>query len=510
MWINQVPVSLRRIPAAFVMTVVLMAPSFSRADDPAPKLRYGFKPQQEYQYSIKIVGTLPDQEEVTLQGVSTYTVRSADDRQIVLNHSGSLIAVRKSPPPAPGEFPLPPRIMSPFMQSDSVFAVGGEVKIDPSGKPISSTVNSAVPFMLGDLQFFVLDELPEPPKNQWDKKSDVVLTQRSQQNPRFGPHFAPHFGPHPNNTGPRSNATEVLSYRVAGVNGNEIKIEKKFNLTTEEQVNGEPKQSYTGAGDLLFDSAIGVPRSLSMKYTLVQHEGNVTIQVPVSVTYHLLTPEEIAANKAAAEEVRKKNEAVQAEANRIIPLAAGELDGLLKDIKTGDTWAVQKAAKRLSKATVNDRQKEVSAVLTPRLKDRDVFIKHSVANALVVWAADENLADFIKAAGDDDLEVRKSMFQILEKHKTKEAAEAIVQGLIPGLGRGDAAKALVQMGSIAEGAVAKILNDRDGWVRKEACRILEQIGTKESLPALQEYAGKATGFDKSDAEKAIKAIRERG
>jgi len=75
--------------------------------------------------------------------------------------------------------------------------------------------------------------------------------------------------------------------------------------------------------------------------------------------------------------------------------------------------------------------------------------------------------------------------------------------------RGEAAKALKEMGPVAEAAAISCLSDRDGWVRGEACQVLAEIGGEESLKALREYGKRATGFDVQHAGQAIAAIEKR-
>lgn len=65
------------------------------------------------------------------------------------------------------------------------------------------------------------------------------------------------------------------------------------------------------------------------------------------------------------------------------------------------------------------------------------------------------------------------------------------------------------MGPVAEKAVIKQLDHKDKGVKVEACRILKEIGTKESTEALQKLAQDRDKGLKKEAEDALKAISQR-
>jgi HEAT repeat protein len=58
------------------------------------------------------------------------------------------------------------------------------------------------------------------------------------------------------------------------------------------------------------------------------------------------------------------------------------------------------------------------------------------------------------------------------------------------------------MGPPAERAVLGALADASGDVRTEACRVLAEIGTEKSLPALEQLAGDANPLVRQAAAKA--------
>ena len=65
------------------------------------------------------------------------------------------------------------------------------------------------------------------------------------------------------------------------------------------------------------------------------------------------------------------------------------------------------------------------------------------------------------------------------------------------------------MGPVAEKPVAPLLKHQDWTVRLEAARVLGEIGTKESLAALQAVVADSNRLVAMEAGKAIKAIEGR-
>jgi hypothetical protein len=93
--------------------------------------------------------------------------------------------------------------------------------------------------------------------------------------------------------------------------------------------------------------------------------------------------------------------------------------------------------------------------------------------------------------------------------KDDRGAEVVAAKLLRLEDRLHASKALQDMGSVAEKAVAKYIEDRDFAVRIEVCRILKAIGTSESKSVLEKARGDSVGVVGIEAKNALKAIDSR-
>jgi HEAT repeat protein len=466
----------------------------------APKLRYGFEQGRKYVYEVKITATLDDAVE-TREGLSIYVVKSADVAASTLTHSGSFSTQRKAT--GPGPLPRLPGWRGAFPWSDNLVVRTGDLTIGPQGKLIKTSVETALPYMLGDLEMLAIEELPAEGTSKWEQKREVVITQRQQPVFPRGP-FAP-----TGETGPKRSAEEVSSYSVASTAGKTIRLGKNYRLEAIEKVDGQPRLQLTGKGELVFDTQEGVIRSLAMEYTFRVTDTNLTWKVPLTVNGRLLEAAEAEARLKAQEAARAAALAAAAKANEPKPLEAGEREQLLRDLKARDEWTVRRAADRLAKAPADEQPKEVAEALTGLLADRNGWIRAAVAKALVNWATPGSASALVQAAADEDLWVRKAAIQALGRLKTAEGAKAVAARLVHLQDRGDAASSLKAMGAVAEPEVLPYLKDRDGWVRLEACKVLGEIGTDKSLAALEEFGRNGQGFDRPESEKAIRAIKAR-
>jgi hypothetical protein len=91
--------------------------------------------------------------------------------------------------------------------------------------------------------------------------------------------------------------------------------------------------------------------------------------------------------------------------------------------------------------------------------------------------------------------------------KTEKAAEAVAAQM-PRY-RGEAAKALKQMGPIAEAATISLLKNNDFWMRRETIGVLAEIGGRDAMKALLELAKGLPEHESHDMRQAINTIQRR-
>ncbi len=196
-----------------------------------------------------------------------------------------------------------------------------------------------------------------------------------------------------------------------------------------------------------------------------------------------------------------------------LPLPTGaDVEKSIAELKSPDARVRKGAVDRLAKmyAPHPKLRADVAKLLEPLLTDKDFWTRQSACQALSIWAGPENIKGLIAAIELEDVMTRRAAMPVLTRFKDPAAAPAIAK-LLLGLGeRGEASKALKAIGPAAEKAVIPYLTNKDPWVAAEACHILKDIGTKESIAPLESVLENKPHFIVAPAAKAaLAAIQTR-
>jgi hypothetical protein len=153
------------------------------------------------------------------------------------------------------------------------------------------------------------------------------------------------------------------------------------------------------------------------------------------------------------------------------------------------------------------RRAEVLAAL-----DRDytsatvnVFARQTYLNAMAAWAGPNDVPILVHSL---DVAVNDKVLDALVRYKNDEAARGVAKHLDSDMFK--ASDTLKRMGPVAEDAVADfLLAAPNGTTPKwEALRILKVIGTRKTVPKVQEALRNDKAID-YDANQAIAAMQKR-
>ncbi|MGO9114369.1 MAG: SHD1 domain-containing protein [Thermoguttaceae bacterium] len=502
--------SCRRIlRSASLVGVVVACGFFARqvmAEDP-PKLSYGFQKDREYLYNVKIVADLPD-EELTREGVYTCKITDAADSQFTLQASGNLAEHVKRKPGAAGSFgrspfpPIPPHRFGP----PGRFPRFGE-PVRPAGTTIGRQGNliiegklTPLPFLLGYAEMLFVEPFPKEAKAAWDTQTGLGVIERNQSSWH-------HIGPF-SETEVAHGATERIDFSVQETTPETARITKKYALHTAPEAGAAMQIDMTGNGEFEFDRKEGVIKSQTMKYDIRLAQKNVTITVPFTFDFRLLSDSEAAAYKKKIADAA----VAAAEAAKPRPLAGGatgERAQLLKDLQSGDARRIQAAAQRLSKSIRDDNPEAVSRALCRAMKVSDQWTQPTILQALKIWATADAEKTIIAAAKNSSPFLNGPAIEALVNFKSEAAAEVAGAALADLQTRHNAAVALKAMGPIAEPYVIPFANSHDVFVRKEAWNVLAAIGGKQSLGVLKGELANAAWHEKDELQKIIGTIESR-
>lgn len=179
------------------------------------------------------------------------------------------------------------------------------------------------------------------------------------------------------------------------------------------------------------------------------------------------------------------------------------------DLQSDDRQRVLQTLQWLAQDEVQGgrHQAQLAESLENKLSDQE-FRPHAL-RALRNWATRANVPALIDLL--DDNSQRGVAAEILVKLKDPRAVEPLMREFATNFfRRGEATTHLIGMGPVAEPYVLSYLSHPDWQVQKAAIGILNRIGTKRSLPALQTIVARNSLLTKGDAQNAIKSIVEAG
>lgn len=187
------------------------------------------------------------------------------------------------------------------------------------------------------------------------------------------------------------------------------------------------------------------------------------------------------------------------------PLPEADIPAAVAEMKTAHPQRQNELARRFAVTPLVEKHHEsVADGLERLLTAAPGNARTEAASALAVWGRKESGPPLIKLIGDFDGRTREAAMNALGKLKIVEAAEPIAARVSDVWDGKSAISALRSIGLGAEKYVIPLLKRND--CRRAVSSLLKDIGSKESLPALQEVASCGDHFDEQAARDAIKAL----
>ncbi|MEQ9069395.1 MAG: hypothetical protein RLO18_21855, partial [Gimesia chilikensis] len=309
-------------------------------------------------------------------------------------------------------------------------------------------------------------------------------------------------------------AKKSTEYVIEGEQGNLVTIKVQHSYRTIAMVEDGPEVELTGSGQIQLDKQQGAVKELKLNYKMVRRSESSTHRIPITITSHQLTAEELAQQQAAQAELRKKHEAEmqkrEAAAKFEVPKNLdAELTGILQDLSTTNLLQRKAALKKLSLAKPTKKNPEVARILIGLLESKDITIVKDASEALVVWSTKENIPAMIQLLPEVNILGQENVMQAILQLQTDEGTEAVA-GLLCDRSRAhQAGNQLIKYGSDAEDAVLDQLAPEDFLTTVNVMRVLKEIGTEKSLKKIDEVTrttkNKSFRFQAASTVRAIEA-----
>lgn len=465
----------------------------------AAKLQYKWKPGQTYVYRVKIVGEQGDYGEY-IKGDVTYKVQSVADDEVELDVTKTLTSGQTTEHMTVLVVPsvVPHRFIRVFAMFNG--SKDSTITVDPSGQTIHVKDAMQLPYLLGDLSQLMIEPLAMPKDGVWTiDNTGATVVETSYPYRRYTRIHSYEGVP----------ANEKSVYTIQGQTKNLVTIAKHYELTTQATVNEKPQFEAKGDGKLIFDTDRGIPSSLTFNVQVTAREATRTEEIPFRITYRLLTDEESAKIAKDAESAKKKREESAKEKAR--PMTDAEVQSVLTELESEDAARVREATKLLSDRKPSRPNPQIAKALEAAMlnSENNGEIRMNAAKAMKAWATNDNIPGLLTALGDEWPPVRAAAIEALIKFKPKNGIDAIGSQLADHFTRVAAAKALKAYGPAAEQAVLPHVDSRDAWTAAEACKILQAIGTKKSIPTLEKAAKSSDWMVSKAAKSALDGIELR-
>lgn len=468
-------------------------------------LRYRWTKDQAFQYRVETELQLSAGVE-TLEGTVHYSVKSVDsagvaeivffERVTRSQREGAVAGPRYVPlrsplhPPSryyPGRYYL----SRPSSEPPEV------IKVDRQGRIVSMAGGSRLPLLLGRAAHQPFEPLSPLDEKPWTVESDIALRTRTMDwlaVPGLGDSRPVELP-----------GREKSIYTLQGSADNLLRVKKTYDAASAALVDGKPQVAMSGEGELTFDLRRGIFASSKMKVRVTVHEGAVRVEVPIQVSYELVSEEEEARQKAESDKLAKEGAEMVKELNRPVTLA--NLPELIQDLESADIRKASAARSRLTRHSSQPGDRKFAAALEKYLRHDNEKVREAAAQALASCATNENLPAILKLLDSDSTSVRNYAVQALGRLKSPAAIDRLV-GLLE---KGDisAVSALTQIGPAVEPAMLKLFSQGDRTVRQRALQVLMQVGTKKSLDVLEKYRNDADPLSKALVDSAIQMIRLR-
>jgi HEAT repeat protein len=195
----------------------------------------------------------------------------------------------------------------------------------------------------------------------------------------------------------------------------------------------------------------------------------------------------------ATQAAKEKFEEIQAHVEANDPGAAvdlstkppANLDEALEYVTAGSASKRHAGAQWLARSSRDaGRQEEVARHLLPLLSDSNSQVRLAGGRALEKWATRQSVPALLDVLKDEDgaaAELRQTAIRTLGRLRDDRAAGPLAQRLTHFFDREHAARALEDMGPMAESAVVKFFHHPDNAARESARRILQSYHTKEDV-----------------------------
>jgi hypothetical protein len=250
-----------------------------------------------------------------------------------------------------------------------------------------------LPYLLGNLSTFVFEPLPENQQPAWEVQNDIAISETNERQsiPR-GPR-RPGANPSPSD-GKRTAGVELSKYKIAGTEQDLVSIEKTYSLQSP-LVDGKGFE-LAGQGTWVFDQAKSIPQKLDFEQVLTVSLDAVSVKVPITCKYELLTEEQLAEHRQAQAKRQEEAKAQlaeaqqQAQARRNAPFTPEQKAVVLKQLASDNLGEIRRGLNALQFKNPQEPDAEIAAALKTLASHANQGIRRQAEQIGKKWDRPEN------------------------------------------------------------------------------------------------------------------------
>jgi len=397
------------------------------------------------------------------------------------------------------------------MRGMNGFPRGGQLDLDEQGEVLRNSGDIALPVPLGELVTFIFEPLPAKAGGTVEIQDEALVMDAplligpvqsfANQSPYGpGPFFGsgPYGGNDPRNAPATLKVNRQVNWQAVSNTAEEVVFEKLTTLKSILQTGGDIRLTAQTDARLVFNLAAGRFDTIEGTAGLVSVTETTSRQSKIQFTCHRLTGDALTAALAPpAPPVT-------------VPLSDENVQKLITDLKSDDDNTRRTAIMRLNGATITAPPAELLNLLAAMATDTDAFNRMSAMNFLGQHATQEQVPALLKLLNDSDMSIRQNAIKALTRLHDPRAIGPLVELVARGGNfNNDVTSALISAGPDAEKSVLPLLSEKNVETRRQACVILQQIGSRDSLDALQKQMADPDQQLSQAAVEAVRAINNR-
>ncbi|WP_404309847.1 S1C family serine protease [Neorhodopirellula lusitana] len=241
----------------------------------------------------------------------------------------------------------------------------GTLHVDSAGHSLQEDPDSMLPWMLGSISRVGIEPLPDSAPGRTLSTQLIVIQSQTPQQRRsaiggngfgsFGSRRLPPWMRRPDPTPDETTnmlGTESTTIELGKPTPNGIELTKSYSLKVSGDSDDELPLMITGKGEGMYDPLAGRMLNLKYKMSVTINQENVTLRIPVSLTYKLVDEAQLAKEKKASQERQQARAKTKAQGT---PTASKESSFESSTVKTAEASLKFKSVKNSPKSPSLDK-----------------------------------------------------------------------------------------------------------------------------------------------------------